>query len=213
MKVALIAGATGLIGKQLLDLLLNDAEYHAVKAISRKPLDSTHPKLENIVVDFDMLASVVDKISADAVFCCLGTTMKKAGSKAAFKKVDLTYPLELAQATRTKGARQFLLVSALGADKNSSIYYNQVKGEVEEAIADIGFVEYHIFRPSLLLGPREEKRSGEDAAKMVYKIFGFLIPEKYKGVESIKVARAMVHFARLEQEGKFIHESVSLQNF
>jgi uncharacterized protein YbjT (DUF2867 family) len=213
MKVALLAGATGLIGKQLLQLLLNDPEYHKVIAITRKPLNISDQKLENIITDFDNLSSYKEKLKADNVFCCLGTTMKVAKSKDAFRKVDFTYPLELATRSFEEGAKQFLLVSSLGADKTSSIYYNQVKGETEEAIEKINFPSYHIFRPSLLLGQREESRSAEDAAKVVYGFFGFLIPEKYKAIDAAKVARAMVHFARQEQEGKFIHESKSLQSF
>jgi uncharacterized protein YbjT (DUF2867 family) len=213
MKVALIAGATGLIGSQLLDLLLNDPEYHLVKAITRKPLAKAHEKLENIITDFDTLSESDGRLTADVVFCCLGTTMKKAGSKEAFYRVDFSYPLALAKIAHARGAQQYLLVSALGADKSSSIYYNQVKGEVEEAIAGVGFRSYHIFRPSLLLGPREENRPGEDAAKVFYKMFGFLIPAKYKGIDSLKVAKGMIYRARAEEEGKFIHESRDLQKF
>lgn len=213
MKVAVIAGSTGLIGKQLLQLLLDDPEYHLVKAITRTPLELKHVKLQNIVADFNRLGEYADRISGDVVFCCLGTTMKKAGSKEAFRKVDYVYPIELADVTHASGAQQFLLVSALGADKNASIYYNKVKGEVEEAIGKVGFRSYHIFRPSLLLGPRNESRPGEDAAKFFYKVFGFLIPEKYKALDSMKVARAMLLLAREEQEGSHIHESVSLQKY
>jgi uncharacterized protein YbjT (DUF2867 family) len=213
MKVALIAGATGLIGKQLLDILLSDPEYHHVKAITRKPIDTTHPKLENVVIDFKDIRAEPDRLTADTVFCCLGTTMRKAGSKEVFRTVDFEYPLHLAEVTYQRGAKQFLLVSALGADAESSIYYNRVKGEVEDAIANVGFEEYHIFRPSLLLGPRQEQRSGEDAAKVFYKVFSFLIPAKYKAIESVKVARAMAHFARKEESGKSVHESASLQVF
>ncbi len=213
MKVAVIAGSTGLIGKQLLQLLLDDPEYHLVKAITRTPLELKHVKLQNIVADFNRLGEYADRISGDVVFCCLGTTMKKAGSKEAFRKVDYVYPIELANVTHASGAQQFLLVSALGADKKASIYYNKVKGEVEEAIGKVGFRSYHIFRPSLLLGPRNESRPGEDAAKFFYKVFGFLIPEKYKALDSMKVARAMLLLAREEQEGSHIHESVSLQKY
>jgi uncharacterized protein YbjT (DUF2867 family) len=213
MKVAVIAGSTGLIGSQLLQLLLKDPEYHLVKAITRSPLELKHSKLQNIITDFDRLDELDAQIAGDVVFCCLGTTMKKAGSKEAFKKVDYSYPLKLATTTRRFGAHQFLLVSALGADRSASIYYNKVKGEVEEAISKVGFQSYHIFRPSLLLGPRDENRPGEDAAKFFYKTFGFLIPQKYKAVDSSKVARAMIFLARQEKEGTHIHESKALQEY
>jgi uncharacterized protein YbjT (DUF2867 family) len=211
-RVALVAGSTGLIGNQLLELLLNDSYYSKIIALSRKTLPITNPKLENIVLEVDQLGSY-PQLKADDVFCCLGTTMKQAGSKAAFRKVDFDYPLKVAKTLKDNGAQQFLLVSALGANKNSSIFYNQVKGEVEEAIASVDFKALHIFRPSLLLGSRKEQRSGEDAAKAFYKIFGFLIPQKYQGIESIKVARAMQTLATKELSGKFIYESNALQKY
>src|SRR5690606_21544513 len=169
--------------------------------------------LKQIVVDFDQLEEYSNQLKGDVVFCCLGTTMKKAKSKEAFRKVDFHYPVELAKVTREQGAQQFLIVSALGADKNSSIFYNKVKGETEEAVGGVGFQSYHIFRPSLLLGPRSEQRAGEDAAKAFYKFFAFLIPPKYKAIESIKVAKAMQFYARSEDEGRNIHESKSMQRF
>lgn len=211
MKTALIAGSTGLIGNQLLELLLNDNYYTIVKAISRKPLEITHPRLENIVFEFDRMTEHRDTLKADDVFCCLGTTIKKVKTKEKFRQVDFDYPLELARLTKANGAEKFLLVSALGADKNASIFYNQVKGEVEEAIGQVGFKSYHIFRPSLLMGDRKESRSGEDAGKFVFKYFGFLVPAKYKGIESVKVARAMQKLAIESLPGTHVHESGELQ--
>jgi len=213
MKTALIAGSTGLIGSQLLDLLLADPRYHQVTALTRHDLPKTHPKLVQLKIDFDKLGDRLAGLQADDVFCCLGTTMAKAKSKEMFYQVDFYYPLLLAKTARSLGAKQYMLVSALGADKDSSIYYNRVKGEVEEAIENVGYETVHIFRPSLLLGARQEKRTGEDAAKTFYKIFGFLIPEKFKAIDSGKVARAMLHFASREQKGIFVHDSRTLQSF
>jgi len=213
MKVALIAGATGLIGSQLLEILLADSYYDKVIAPTRKPLDIQHPKLINPIISFDKLSEHSNALKADDVYCCLGTTIKKARSKEAFRKVDLAYPLTFAQMAKENGSENFLLVSALGANKDSSIFYNKVKGETEEAISAVGIKSVHILRPSLLIGPRKEHRSGEDAAKFVYKYLDFLVPEKYKGIESIKVARAMIAFAKKEQPGIFIHESKDLQVF
>jgi uncharacterized protein YbjT (DUF2867 family) len=211
-RVALVAGSTGLIGSQLLELLLNDSAYSKVIALSRKPLSISNPKLENVVVEASDFKDH-SAFKADDVFCCLGTTIKQAKTKEAFRKIDFDYPLTLATIMKANGATQFFLVSALGADKNSRIFYNQVKGEVEEAIDAVGISAYHIFRPSLLIGPRKEHRSGEDAAKVFYKIFGFIIPAKYKGIESIKVARAMLSFAKVNKPGKFVHESDEMQTF
>ena len=121
-KVALIAGATGLIGGQLLELLLADDRYLKVIAISRRPLTISHSRLENVIVDFNSLSEHSDKLKVDDVFCCLGTTMKQAGSKEAFRKVDFEYPLQIALLTKELGAKQYFLVTALGANKKSSIF-------------------------------------------------------------------------------------------
>ncbi len=211
-KVALVAGSTGLIGSQLVELLLSDLYYSKVIAISRRPLSITHTRLENVLMEIDQLPDH-NQLTADDVFCCLGTTMKQAGSKEAFRKVDFDFPVQLAKLLKTNGAKQFLLVSALGSNKNSSIFYNQVKGEVEEAIATIGYPTLHVFKPSLLTGSRKEKRAGEDVAKIVYKYLGFLIPEKYKSIEAIKVARAMQAATKQSQTGVIVHESASMQHY
>jgi uncharacterized protein YbjT (DUF2867 family) len=211
-RTALVAGATGLIGNQLLQLLLLDADYEKVIALSRKPLIISNSKFENFLINVDEWAKL-SSLKADDVFCCLGTTIKQAKTKAAFRKVDFEYPVEIAKALKQNGAENFLLVSALGADKNSRIFYNQVKGEVEAAIKELNYKATYIFRPSLLLGDRKEQRSGEDAAKVFYKIFGALIPQKYKGIEALKVARAMVAEAKLGKPGLHVYESAILQQY
>jgi uncharacterized protein YbjT (DUF2867 family) len=211
MKTALIAGATGLVGNQLLNLLLRESYYDKVIVLTRRAIDVSHPKAEIIITDFDQLEMHAQQLKADDVYCCLGTTIKQAKTKTAFEKADKDYPFALGKITRAGGARQFFLVSALGADRNSSIYYNRVKGEAEQLILGIGFESLHIFRPSLLLGDRKEKRAGEDAAKVVYKIFGLLIPQKYKAIDAGKVARAMLAFAQRNEAGVHFHESAELQ--
>jgi uncharacterized protein YbjT (DUF2867 family) len=213
MKRALIAGATGLVGSYVLEQLLSNENYAIVTAITRKPLSIQHNKLQNIVTDFDRLEEIAPQLGVDDVFCCLGTTIRKAGSQPAFRKVDFEYPLKLAQLTSQNGSQKFLLVTALGADASSRIFYNRVKGEVEEAIRNVGFPTLHIFRPSLLLGPRTEHRTAEDAAKWFYRVFGWLIPLRYKAIHAQTVARAMVHYARQPQKGVFIHESDEMQSF
>ncbi len=212
MKTALIAGSSGLIGSQLLSLLIESPVYDKVVALTRVDL-TPHPKLVQVKGDFKTIGKNTTSWAVDDVFCCLGTTMAKAGSKEKFREVDFDYPLLIAHSTYSLGAKQFLLVSALGADKNAAVFYNRVKGEIEEAISAVGFRCVHIFRPSLLLGPRTESRSAEDAAKFFYRIFGFLIPRKYKAIEAAKVAKAMIHFAAEEKSGNFIHESTDLQRF
>ncbi len=213
MSVAVIAGSTGLVGSHLLNLLLDDVSCSRVIALSRKPLSREHPKLQNMVIEFDSLETISVDLKADDVFCCLGTTIRQAGSQAAFRKVDYDYPVKLAQITKEQGARQYLLITALGSDKNSSIFYNRVKGEVEEAIGSIGFDSYHIFQPSMLLGERKEERGGESAGKLVMKILGFAIPKRYKAVDAAKVAKGMLKSATKKQPGTHIHSSAELQDF
>lgn len=212
MKTAVIAGATGLVGKQLLEKLLRSPQYTSVVGLTRSSLDTHHEKLTNIITDFQDLELSLAHLHADDVFCCLGTTMAKAGSKEKFYEVDFQYPVNLAKATLGRGAKQYLLISALGANKDASIYYNRVKGEVEEAIVKTGFETVHIFRPSLLLGPRTEKRAGEDAAKLIYRIFNFIIPRKYKGIPAERVADYMIGMATKNLKGIFTHESGEMQS-
>ena len=213
MKTAIVAGATGLIGKELLAQLATNDDYSSLIALTRRPVARDHPKITYVVTNFENLENSLAGYTPDDVFCCLGTTMAKAGSKEKFFRVDYSYPVALAHATVALGAKQYLLVSALGAEKNSSIYYNRVKGQVEDSVKTMGFRSTHILRPSLLLGPRDEKRSAEDAAKLLYRIFGFIIPEKYKAIEARTVARAMIEYARLDGPGVYVHESSEMQAF
>jgi uncharacterized protein YbjT (DUF2867 family) len=208
-KTALIAGATGLVGSYCLRMLLQSDRYAKVTALVRRPLDVQHPKLEQKVVDFDQLATTPG-IIADDIFCCLGTTMKKAGSKEAFYKVDYTYVVNLAKITSRQFASQFLVVSAMGADPDSLIFYNRVKGEMEETIKKLPFTVVHIFRPSLLLGDRPETRIGEKVGEVVMTalkpiMLGSL--KKYRAVPARDVAKAMLVMAIDDGGGIQIHES------
>lgn len=213
-KTAIIVGASGLIGKFCLSYLLMDKNYSKVIAISRTSLNIKDSKLENIVCDFSQLAQYKDKLIADDVFCCLGTTIAVAGSQENFKKVDLDYPLELARITKQMGAKKFLVVSAMGANKNSSIFYNRVKGELEESLKNIGFESLHIFQPSLLTGFRKEYRMGERFAQTTMKIFRPLMfgPfKKYLPIEGMVVAHGMHLQAQDHKQGVFVYESNEIQ--
>ena len=214
MKTAIIAGYTGLIGGQLLSILLESNNYEKVIALGRRNLEIQHPKLVQQKVDFNDIQLEEQKI--DDVFCCLGTTMKKAGSKEKFRLVDFQYPVSLASFCLNKGARQFLLVSSMGADAKSGIFYNQIKGEVENTVSKLGYPRLDIFRPSLLLGDRDESRIAEDLGKVAMKIFGFLFLgslKNYKAIDGGKVARAMNYFAQEEGSGNHLHFSAALQKF
>lgn len=203
-RSALIAGSSGLIGAELLQLLLNDGVYSKVYSLVRKNTGIRHPKLEEILVNFDALDASLGSIKADDVFCCLGTTMKKAGSEAAFRKVDYDYPLALAHWAKVSGSNGFYLVSAMGASDKSSIFYNKVKGELERDITSLGISSTAFFRPSLLLGNRIENRPGEKAAIIFAKAVGFLFVgplKNYKAIHVTKVAKAMIESAKSPLNG------------
>jgi uncharacterized protein YbjT (DUF2867 family) len=213
-RTAVIAGATGLVGSHLLQLLLSNEQYERIFVLTRRELPITHPKLHIIIVQqHTELAEKWQGIQADVVFCCLGTTMKKAGSKEQFYQIDFTYPYELAKIALQNGSKAYFLVSALGADKGSIFYYNRVKGEIETAIRSCGFFSVHIFRPSLLLGKRRERRLGEDIGKMLDSLFSWLIPRKYRAIQAAKVAKAMMHYASRLEIGNYVHSSAAMQQF
>lgn len=193
MKQALVAGATGLVGGELLRILLDQPGYSRVVALVRRPLTLSHPKLDQRVVDWEQLDANLFRV--DDLYCCLGTTIRKAGSQAAFRRVDFEYPAAMARLARAQGARQFLLVSSMGADPGSSIFYSRVKGEVEAAVAAAGIPAVHIFRPSLLLGNRREHRTGERIAVALSPLFSPLMPARYRPIQARDVAQAMVHAA------------------
>ncbi|AZC25843.1 MULTISPECIES: oxidoreductase [Pseudomonas] len=201
----LLAGASGLTGEQLLDRLLNEPTISRVLAPSRRPL-SEHPRLENPVGDpATVLPQLTGKV--EIAFCCLGTTIKQAGSEAAFRAVDLDLVVTFAKRALEMGARHLVVVSALGADPKSSIFYNRVKGEMEEALKRQGWPQLTICRPSLLLGDRVEPRLGEQLVGPLSR----LIPGKYRGIEACQLARAMWRLALEEQSGTRVVESDELR--
>lgn len=209
-KTALVVGATGLIGSTLVEYLLNENYYRKVIVLTRRTLSIQHPKLDILVVDFDNLQNVVIPEPVDDAYCCLGTTIKKAGSQEAFRKVDYQYPLETAKLVQKLGATQYLIVTALGANKKSWFFYNRVKGEAEEALWKLNFKAIHIFRPSLLLGERQEQRMGEKIGAFIMKLICPLLIfwlRKYRPIEGITVATAMYKIAQENLKGYRIYES------
>ena len=214
MRTALLLGASGLIGGHCLDLLLHDEAYDQVIVLVRKSLPKNHPKLTQYEVNFDRLSEQANLLKANDVFCCLGTTIKKAGSQEAFRKVDFTYALEAAKLTAHNGASQFLLVSSLGADAKSSVFYSRVKGEIEAAISALNFLSVSIFRPSLLLGERAEFRLAERLAEPLAKAFSFFLIGslcKYRAIEARTVAAAMIEIANAKTQGVNVYESDRIQ--
>jgi uncharacterized protein YbjT (DUF2867 family) len=199
MKTALLAGASGLVGKQLMYKLLESDSYAEVKALVRKPMHLSHPKLKQVEVDFDHLEEYQNELLADDVFCCLGTTIGKAGSQEAFYKVDFTYCHTLAKLSKANGAKQFLLVSAIGADPKSSVFYSRVKGELEMALEQLHFESLQLFQPSLLMGNRLEFRLGEKIGIGIAKVIAPLMfgpIAKYRPIEVVQVANAMLKAAQ-----------------
>ncbi|TGD83154.1 NAD-dependent epimerase/dehydratase family protein [Hymenobacter wooponensis] len=212
-KTALIAGASGLVGSQLLPLLLASDRYARVIAVSRRPLPIVHPKLEQRIFDFEQLEEHRLQLIADDVYCCLGTTLRQAGSKEAFYQVDFLYVVKLAALTAGNFAAQFLLVSAMGADATSHFYYNRVKGDTEEAVRQAPFRAIHIFRPSLLLGQRPKKRLGEQIGAILLRVLQPVLigPLRlYRAISADAVARAMLRAAEDDGGGIRIHSSEAI---
>lgn len=210
-RKALIVGATGLIGGYCLETLCDATNYSEVTALVRKPLLKTHRKLKTVVAKFDRLQHELSKIQADDVYCCLGSTIKKAGSQEAFKKIDFSLVVTIAELMRKQGAEQFLVISSMGANKDSKVFYNRVKGEMESALQELNYPCLRIIRPALLLGDREEFRLGEKIAILLTPVlkplmFGSL--KEYRPVQAESVAKFMVGIAHEEPvSGVHIYES------
>jgi len=201
----LLAGATGLTGEHLLDRLLNEPTVERVLAPSRKPL-AEHPRLENPV---GPLQTLLPQLSGDidTAFCCLGSTIKEAGSQDAFRAIDHDLVIEFARRARELGARHLLVISALGAGSDSSIFYCRVKGEMEEALRAQDWPQLTIARPSQLLGPRMEVRPVERLTAPL----SYLLPGKYRGIPACTLARALWRLALEDGDGTRVVESDELR--
>lgn len=214
-KIAIIAGASGLVGGHLIRHLLANDVYKKVISVSRRPLELEHDKLDQKVIEFDNLHTLENELKGDHVYCCLGSTRKKAGSRENFYKYDYTYPMELAAITNSNGATLFSLVSSKGANKKSMFFYNRVKGEVEESVSRIDFETIQIFRPSLLMGKRDEfrfaEKMGEYLSYIFYPFFGLM--KNLQPIRAEKVAKAMAELAFKDKKGIFFYESGQLQSF
>lgn len=201
-RTALLLGATGLTGSLLLNLLLQSEQYKKVIIYVRKPTNQIHPKLVEQIIHYDTIDTAVE---ADDVFCCLGTTIKIAKTKAAFEKVDLHYPLKIAELQYKAGTKQFLVISAMGASTSSSIFYSRTKGLMEAGLKAIGFESLYIFRPSFIMGNRKEERMGEKIGIFVSKLIAPLMIgrlKNYKPVEAFEIAYCMLYYAIQNQSGK-----------
>lgn len=210
-KTAVLLGATGLIGNHLLQLLLQDDHYSTVRALVRRPLPVIHPKLEVQITNFDDHDNFHRALGkGDTIFCCIGTTMEKVkGDKALYRRIDFDIPVHAAQWGVDNGFSQYLVVSAIGADAKSSNFYLHLKGSMETAIHALPYASLHIFRPSLLLGNREEKRKGEKLAQSIMPALSFMLPgslKKYRAINATDVAKAMLTAAKSGKAGINVHE-------
>ena len=214
MKTALIIGSTGLIGSQLLDLLLESQEYDKVITFVKRDSGIQHPKLKQHIIDFDKPETYKKLVVGDDFFCSIGTTIKKAGSQNAFRKVDFEYPKQFASLAQQNKVKQFLIITSLGADANSSNFYLKTKGEIQDFLKNCAFESISILQPSLLLGNRTEFRLGEKMGVYFIKLFSFLFIgnlKKYKAIQSEAVAKAMFIIAQKNYKGFQIIESDSIQ--
>ena len=193
-RTAVIVGSSGLVGGCCLERLLHDPEYSRVILLVRRNALVRHPKTEERVINFDQIGSVEFERGAD-VFCALGTTIRKAGSEAEFRKVDLDYPAALARRSQELGAERFVVVSSVGANASSSNFYLRTKGEMEQAVRAFPFQAIHIFRPSFLVGERRESRPAEVIGGAFAQRFRFLLLgglRRYRPIEADTVAAAMI---------------------
>ncbi|HRZ30781.1 MAG TPA: NAD(P)H-binding protein [Flavobacterium sp.] len=216
MKTALIIGSTGLVGAQLLNLILESPVYDKVVVFVKRETSIKHPKLIQHLIDFDKIENYQNLVVGDDFFCTIGTTIKKAGSREAFKKVDLIYPKQFAQIALKNKVSQFLIISSLGANEQSTNFYLKTKGEMEAFLKKLTFKSTIILRPSLLLGNRTEFRVGEKFGAIFMKTISILLfgkLQKYKPIESKTVAKALFELAQQNQDGFKIYESNEIQNF
>jgi uncharacterized protein YbjT (DUF2867 family) len=212
-RTALVTGSTGLVGRQLIYQLLEHEAYDRVISFSRTPLPIAHPKLVQKITDFGQPATLSNDMAGEDLFCCLGTTIKKAGSQEAFTNIDFTLVLNLATAACNASVKQFIGVSSIGAKATSSNFYLQTKGKMEEAVKRLPFRRSVLVRPSILLGNRKEWRFAEELSKGAMKVIGFFFIgplRKYRGIEAADVASAMI-VAALDEKITGSVESDELQ--
>jgi uncharacterized protein YbjT (DUF2867 family) len=213
-RTALVFGSTGLVGNLLLEELVGSERYLAIKIFVRQSTGITLPKVKEIIVDFSESDSLAPELTGDDLFICLGTTIKKAGSVENMEKVDRDLPVKIAEMAQRNGIRNIAVVSSIGASAGSRNYYLRIKGEMEDGIMGLNFENIVVVRPSMLLGERKERRTGELVGKVMMTAFRPVLTgklKKYRAIHGRDVARAMIMILQQEQ-GKKIYESDELQN-
>ena len=207
-KQVTLFGATGLIGSYLLEFLLKDSDIHLINVVGRNPFHLQHDKINNIVIDFEDVSSISNSITgSEAVFVSIGTTMSKVnGDKIKYKRVDFDIIFNIANACKQKNINQFIYVSSLGANSNSSNFYLRLKGEIDEAVAKLNLNSTSVFRPSVLLGKRNESRPGEKIMQFVMPLLDFMIPSNSKAIEAEDVAKSMLNTTKNYKTGLHIYQ-------
>ena len=205
-QTAIVIGATGLIGHVVVEVLLKDPAFRKVRILVREKTGLSHPKLEEKIVNFNDIADYTAKFGkGDVIFSCVGTTQKKVqGDKNAYKKVDFDIPVNAAKIGIENGFKKFMLVSSVGADSTSKNFYLKLKGEIEDTLKEFPFESIGFFQPSILLGERNESRSGEQIAKMLMRTFSKLLIggyKKYRAIDAKDVAAAMVNESKNHNPG------------
>jgi uncharacterized protein YbjT (DUF2867 family) len=214
MKKALLFGASGFIDSYLIDDLLNSPDYELVTIVVRKSLNKNHPKLRELIGDYNSLQSLKSSLVADDVFIALGTTKKNTPDQKEHYQVDHDYPVLAAKLAKENGAKSVFIVTAVGANAKSGIFYTRTKGEVERDVIALGLEHTHIFRPSMIMGNRKEKRSME---KLLINVFSLINPllfggaKKYRGIDGRDVAKAMMNAAKKDSEKVKIYHWQEMQ--
>ena len=214
-RIAVVFGATGLVGNYLVQELINDESYSFIDVFVRKSTGNNHVKVREYIIDFSRLEERANLINGNDLFICLGTTIRKAGSVKRVEEIDRDLPVRLAQIAFSNGVKKVAVVSSMGANPYSRHYYMRIKGEMESGILKIPFDQTVIARPSMLFGRRNEFRFGENVGKMVMKTIGFLLIgsiRKYRGIHDQTVAAAMIELLRSPQS-KIVYLSDELQKF
>ena len=207
-KQVTLFGATGLIGSYLLEFLLKDSDIHLINVVGRNPFHLQHDKINNIVIDFEDVSSISNSITgSEAVFVSIGTTMSKVnGDKIKYKSVDFDIIFNIANACKQKNINQFIYVSSLGANSSSSNFYLRLKGEIDEAVAKLNLNSTSVFRPSVLLGKRNESRPGEKIMQFVMPLLDFMIPSNSKAIKAEDVAKSMLNTTKNYKTGLHIYQ-------
>jgi uncharacterized protein YbjT (DUF2867 family) len=195
-KTVIILGATGLTGGILLEKLLSDSSFNKIKLFSRTSIDKQHPKIEEHLINLFQLKNEADKFTADVVFCCIGTTKSKTPATETYRKIDYGIPVAAAKLCKQNGINTFIVMSSLGSDPESKVFYNRFKGEMERDVLAEGLENTYILQPSLIGGSRKENRLGERIAKVSMQLFDFLIPKRYKIIYPETITLAMRWLAK-----------------